>query len=299
MKLSRLLLAAFFLISIFSSLTVSAQDDREDVVYLKNGSVYRGIIVEQVPGESINIETIGGNIFHVVIGDILKIAKEKKAVVTPAPAPREIYGGGEYPDRYYHQYHYAMSDSMGRHEFHPRKNGYFNTVQVLFDNLQGGLRMVNGYRFGRLGYLGVGIGVDFLFADMHRNKDYSGIYFPLYLHYGGDILKRRITPFYSIEAGYAMRINTNNNNFFGSNSVFNNNPNIANVRGGMMGGVGFGVKFYTRHRGFISISAHANFKQASNTYNGYTYDPNGNYYPYTYKTHSTVMIPGLRLGIGF
>ena len=299
MKFYRFLLAAFFLVATFSSLSVSAQDDREDVVYLKNGSIYRGIIVEQVPGESINIETIGGNVFHVVIGDIVKITKEKKvlpATPAPAPAPQETYGR----DRFYSHYHHAMCDSSGKREFHFRKRGYFNTVQVLFDNLEGGVRMVNGYKFGRLGYLGIGIGADFLFKDMHGHADYSGVYLPLYLHYGGDILKRRITPFYSIEAGYAMRLNPNNNNdFMGSGNIFTTNSNITSVKGGLMGGVGFGVKLYSRHKIFISLSAHANFKQAENTYAAYTYDPSGNYHTTSYKTHSNVMIPGLRLGIGF
>lgn len=308
MKLYKVLVAAFLFAGIFSSVSLSAQDDREDVVYLKDGSIYRGIIVEQIPGVSIKVETIGGNVFNVVIGDIVKITKEKKApVAAPAPAPepqRESYdeGYGHHGDRYYHHYRYAMSDSGRGHrpEFHPRGRGYFNTIQVLINNLEGGVRLVNGYRFGRFGYLGIGIGADFLFDDMSRNKgDYSGVYLPLYLHYGGDILKKRITPFYSLELGYAARVNpnNNNNNFF-PGEPFNNNPNITNRRGGMMGGAGFGVKFYSRHKVFFSISAHADFQQAENTYVEYLYGPGG-YYQSSYKSRTTLMIPGIRLGLGF
>ena len=50
----------------------------EDVVYLKNGNLYRGMIIEQVPNVSLKIETIGGNVFAVNIADVAKITKEHK-----------------------------------------------------------------------------------------------------------------------------------------------------------------------------------------------------------------------------
>ena len=304
MKLYKVLVAAFLFAGLFSSVNLSAQDDREDVVYLKDGSIYRGIIIEQVPGVSIKVETMGGNVFNVMIGDIIKLTKEKKVMPAPAPpAPRETYGGyGHGEERYHHHYHYSMSDSNGKPEFHPRRKGYFNTLQLLIENLEGGGRMVNGYKFGRFGYLGIGIGADFIFNDMRKNNsNYSGVYLPLYLHYGGDILKKRITPFYSLELGYAMRTTpgNNNNNFFPGGDPFNNNSNITNRKGGMMGGAGFGVKFISRHRVFFSISAHADFQQAENTNIEYLYNANGTYYQSTNKTHATLMIPGIRLGLGF
>ncbi len=58
--------------------TVSfAQKNYEDVVYLKNGSVIRGVIIEQVPGKSIKIETANRNIFVYQLDEIEKIAKEE------------------------------------------------------------------------------------------------------------------------------------------------------------------------------------------------------------------------------
>jgi hypothetical protein len=305
MKSYRLALAAIFFLCI-SSFSLSAQDDREDVVYLKNGSIYRGTIIEQVPGVSLKIETTGGNVFFVVIADVMKFTKEKKVVPDADDIHHgEMRGEGYYHDEMYNEhyghYHHAMSDSIHRVEFHPRKKGYFNTLQLLIENLEGGGRMVNGYKFGRLGYLGIGIGADFIFNDMRKNNaDYGGVYLPLYIHYGGDILKKRITPFYSIEAGYAMRLNPGNNrNFFSGGDLFNNNPNITNRKGGMMGGIGLGLKFNSRHKVFFSISAHADFQQAENTYNNYGYYPNGGYYTYTTKSHTMLMIPGIRLGLGF
>ena len=49
----------------------------EDVVYLKNGSVIRGMIIEQVPNDYLKIRS-GSNVFVYQISDIEKITKEIK-----------------------------------------------------------------------------------------------------------------------------------------------------------------------------------------------------------------------------
>ena len=48
----------------------------EDVVHLKNGGLIRGTIIEQVPGESMKIQTRDGNIFVYMNDEIAKITKE-------------------------------------------------------------------------------------------------------------------------------------------------------------------------------------------------------------------------------
>lgn len=52
------------------------QNNSIDVVYLKNGSVLKGIIVEQVPNESIKLQTSDGSIFVYQTDEIDKIVKE-------------------------------------------------------------------------------------------------------------------------------------------------------------------------------------------------------------------------------
>ena len=47
-----------------------------EVVYLKNGSVIRGIILEQIPNVQLKIETADGNIFIFKMEEVEKIAKE-------------------------------------------------------------------------------------------------------------------------------------------------------------------------------------------------------------------------------
>src|SRR5258708_14302 len=49
----------------------------EDVVYLKNGSIIHGTITEEVPGQSIKIETNDGNVFVYGVKEIKKITHSK------------------------------------------------------------------------------------------------------------------------------------------------------------------------------------------------------------------------------
>jgi hypothetical protein len=54
-----------------------SQSQSMDVVYLKNGSIIRGEIIEQIPDKSIKLQTADGNIFVYNFSDIEKITKEK------------------------------------------------------------------------------------------------------------------------------------------------------------------------------------------------------------------------------
>ena len=58
-----------------------------DVVHLKDGSIIKGVIIEQIPGKSIKIETKGGSVFVYRFTDVVKISKEKDAAAAkPAAA---------------------------------------------------------------------------------------------------------------------------------------------------------------------------------------------------------------------
>jgi len=52
------------------------QSNYQDVVYLNNGSIIRGTIIEQVPNKSIKIETADRNVFVYQIDEIEKIIKD-------------------------------------------------------------------------------------------------------------------------------------------------------------------------------------------------------------------------------
>lgn len=66
-----------------------AQQQLQDVVYLKNGSVIRGVIIEQVPNRSIRIQTVDGNVFVYNFEDIQRITKEPRRGSAGASITRE------------------------------------------------------------------------------------------------------------------------------------------------------------------------------------------------------------------
>lgn len=79
---------------LFSQAYVNAQTMR-DVVELKNGSVIKGIIVEQTPPEKIKLQTADGSIFVFRYDEILKMSREEVAkTVAEKPVPKlEEYAG--------------------------------------------------------------------------------------------------------------------------------------------------------------------------------------------------------------
>ena len=65
-----------------------AQRNMQDVVYLKNGGIIRGLIIEQMPGVSLKIQTSDGSVFVYKMEEIEKMTKEG------ANHMRPNYGGG-------------------------------------------------------------------------------------------------------------------------------------------------------------------------------------------------------------
>ena len=277
-----------FLVLVFAIISITslfAQQQMEDVIYLKNGTVYRGIITEQVPNVSMKIQINGGSVFAVTIPEIEKITKENK--------PNSEFGYNYPFNSYRRPWH--MNDST----YIIKKRGYFFNAQVLIENLQGGVRIVNGYKFNRFAYLGIGIGVDNVYSSPYvrsnysvTKSDYSGIYLPLYLSYSGEFFNKRFTPFYAIEGGYAMAIKRGGNPFKGGNWG-------SNMRGGGMASLGLGFKLQTSHKVNLSILFNINMKQLRYTDNNTYFDVFGNPYTRTEKVEAFLFFPGIRLGLGF
>jgi len=287
--MKRLLLLPALLL-VVSTLSVKAQSGMEDVVYLNNGSVLRGIIVEQVPNKSLKVQIAGGSIFQVEIADVERITKEQ---------PLSVFPGNAAPDRSAREPR-RQDSAVVREPWTPaRRKGYFLQGQLLLELAQGGVRVINGYKFGRFGYLGLGVGLDLSGPSISHAYDYhwgngsyggTGVYLPVFVHYAGDILNRRVTPFYAVELGYAALLRD-------SDSYWSNNDR---VRGGVMGGGGIGVKFNTRRRLNMSLLFNLNFKNISYREYWYWYDDmNEMYHTETQRVRTTLFYPGLRLGIGF
>lgn len=159
-----------FLVLISSGLILSpehvtAQTETEDVIYLKDGGILRGDILEIRGNEIIKIETAGRNVFVVQMSEVDRIIEEPIAV-----------------GRYY------------------KISGYIN--QTGFDLLSGDdtitpqFYTMNGYRFNPRFAAGIGIGYI-------PYRDPLNL-IPVYLDLSLNLLKANVTSFLFVKAGYAF-----------------------------------------------------------------------------------------------
>lgn len=64
-------------------LSVATHAELQEVVYLKNGSIIRGMILEQIPNQSLKIRTADQSIFVFSMDDVIKITKEENPIAQP------------------------------------------------------------------------------------------------------------------------------------------------------------------------------------------------------------------------
>lgn len=143
-----------------------AQNTR-DVIYLKNGSVIKGQILEIVPSEKIKIETADGSLFVYDMTDVIKTEKE---ILNKKP-------------------------SSGRFN---KPKGYFGHVTMSVPYFVVGLDMINGYRFCPEFAMGVGIGVEIY--------EFSYIGIPIYLHLRSDFLANKVSPYIALDGGIKIGV---------------------------------------------------------------------------------------------
>lgn len=274
----------------------NAQEVREDVVYLKNGSVYRGMIVEEVFNVSLTIEDANRINHKVDLSEVARITKEfKTTTVKKDSAASTISNTPTFPDL-------PRGSPMSRvHRekppfIYPARTAMFQTeIGAGFLNI--GVRFTAGYRFGQFGILGAGAG--FYGFDQGISRDYAGDeqfkgwYFPLYLYYSGDILRKRVTPFYALEAGYAFHYTANVNYL----SVSLDNPKYEN-KGGATGAVSFGVCLYSRRRVSASWALNLDIQQMQNKYSNYS-NSGGQNVSVSYSAATVMFMPGIKIALGF
>jgi hypothetical protein len=234
-----------FLILILFVLTatiVFAQSNYQDVVYLKNGSIIHGVIIEQVPNKSIKIETADGNIFVYQIDEIEKLTKE------PTKNDGENTG---------------------------LEQGYKGIVEVGYqigigdygmDRLK--LNIINGYQINPYFSLGIGTGLRYYFSS-------EVPLIPLFADFRANFINGKISPYLSLGIGYSFNAK---NSFEGVGFLLNptlgvsfkiSNNSAMNVGLGYemqkmrVAFIGYGLYYFfyesTENTGAISIDAGISF----------------------------------------
>ena len=176
------------------ALGISAQQKGEDVVYLNNGSVIKGVIERVVDNVSVSIRTRDGNLLTYPAVEVRRVAYGTEPII-----PGKSKNPNSYKDYSTYETGFWWSAEL---------QGGFSC------NLEGPnlgmleLDALGGYRFNQYAKIGLGFGARYYF----NNDDirYSSIKwaFPLYVNVRGNFIPeehRTMVPYYSMDLGAAFR----------------------------------------------------------------------------------------------
>jgi len=169
-----------------------AQSVYQDVVYLKNGSVIRGVIIEQIPNESVKIETADKNLFVFKFDEIERITKEESKLAETGKTP--IRNSIRYRGILDFGYHLPVEGS----------ENYTDKAEKV------ALNFINGIEINP--HLFIGLGVGFRYLSTSRSETNNKIFIPVFADLTGYLLNGSVSPFLSFAAGYSFHATSNNEN---------------------------------------------------------------------------------------
>ena len=168
-----------------------SQPDHEmkEIIYLSNGSIIRGTIMEQVPNKSIKIQTTDGNIVTCQMDDIEKIVEE---------AANFFY--------------------ISRNNFPVFDLGYKGIIDIGYyfgiganqaDRIN--FNIINGIKFNQFFSFGIGTGLHYYTFD-------DQFLIPIFADFRVNFINRAISPYFSFDVGYSFNVS---NDFIGEGILIN------------------------------------------------------------------------------
>lgn len=216
-----------------------AQGRLQEVVYLKNGSIIRGTIIEQVPNRTLKIETADGSVFVYPMREVQKITKEPYR--RGARTPRGNYGV-ERTSRCRYMNSYTPRGYRGFVEL-----GYAFGVGEDGNNDRLEITTTHGYQFNPYIFVGGGAGI-------HYYNDAEEALMPVFGEFRANLLDGPITPYVGFKLGYSAVLN--DSDYWEGGAFFS--PSI-------------GVRFLTGGDKFLNVSFGYSLQQLNYEYyyNGY------------------------------
>lgn len=189
-------------------LPAAAQRKKQEVIYLKNGSVIRNIEEMQHADSLIRVRTADGSVIVFGPGDVVKMSYE------PRPSRYKTSG-------------YLLDIEWGLLSGRQSPRWQFGMAREAVNSFS--FSVVNGYRFNHLVGVGVGLGL-----DAYR----EGAITPLFVRATGHLFNARFSPVYALDAGYGFYSPVFNDQPGNDNSV------AYRFRGGLMGNAAGGVQVF-------------------------------------------------------
>ncbi len=157
------------------------QQVMQDVVYLKNGSIIKGIIIEQVPNKSIKVQTADGSVFVYTFEEIEKMTKETNNNVSNNNVSKPL---NTKTSKY-------TGIIEGNYLFYVGSGG-----GSLY-----GFRYINALQTSKTFSIGLGTGINF--------GSGGSVEAPLFLDMRANFSKGNVTPFWMFNGGYCVSLTGN------------------------------------------------------------------------------------------
>jgi hypothetical protein len=152
----------------------AAAQKKQEVIYLKNGSVIRNIREMEHVDSLIRVRTADGSVFVFGPGDLAKMNYE------PRQARYKTSG-------------YLLSFEWGLLAGRQSPRSQFGIAREAVTSFS--FSVVNGYRFNR--FIGTGLGVG---VDAYR----EGVMTPVFVRATGYLFNAKFSPVYAVDAGYGF-----------------------------------------------------------------------------------------------
>lgn len=219
-----------------------------EAVYLKNGSIIRGLIIEEVPNSSLKIQTSDGNIFSYTMDEIQKITKELKGnsqrykVRNNTGNNIENKSVNKKESNRAHNKSYNPTNSLKGYKGFAETGYIFDISDTNSSHVE--LSTTHGYQFNN--YLFVGGG-----AAFHYYTDADAYSAPIFASFRANFMNKKITPFAEIKSGYS----------------------IGDIEG-LYATIGIGVRFALANKMALNVKLEYQYQE----YNYEAYGYNGSYF---------------------
>ncbi|MBI3142168.1 MAG: hypothetical protein HYZ16_05025 [Bacteroidetes bacterium] len=167
----------FFFCLFIIPFLAGAQGGLEDVLYLKNGAVYRGTLLPSIDSAHYRIEIVGSNVMVVALDEVALKSREKAAYVL-VRAPRTPQANGWYGEM-------SVGLPMGLSQW----GSLISAVS---------LHGFAGYQIKQNIKVGLGSGFE--------AYNEAALLLPLFGRITGDLTRKLVTPFYQADVGYGFNM---------------------------------------------------------------------------------------------
>lgn len=158
-----------------------SQNKKQDVVYLHNGSMIRGQLIERIEGSHVKIETTDGSIWVFKMEEVKEIA--------------------------------SIATNQTKKEFEISTKGFYNITDLglltgrttNYSVISVSAQTVSGYRFSKRLAAGIGVGIESFDIPLA----------PLFAEGRYYLSKGTFSPFVALQAGYALPLENYRDDTFG------------------------------------------------------------------------------------